>query len=212
MEELLKSNFEIELLVINEQIRGNINWLGTNKSKTVFIVENELKAISSLQSNNYGFAVAKKRPTEEFVHQGGFVLCLDGVQDPGNLGTIIRAVDWYGMKQILCGANVVDFYNPKVLQASMGSFARVKCYYGDFEKKLKRAIVYSADTQGERLHHVKFQKDCFLIMGNESHGISDKYKHIADRTISIPKYGEAESLNVALACGIICDRYKEQFP
>jgi TrmH family RNA methyltransferase len=138
----------------------------------------------------------------------GLHLLIDTVQDPGNLGTIIRIADWYGIKNIICSNTCADAYNSKTIQASMASIARVNIFYtdlGDFlaENKLP---VYGAVMDGQNLKEVKLKTPSFLLIGNEGKGISPKLKPFITHAITIAKIGEAESLNAAIATAIICDR------
>jgi TrmH family RNA methyltransferase len=138
------------------------------------------------------------------------ILVLDQVGDPGNLGTIIRVADWYGIKQIICSPDCADFYNPKVIAATMGSFARVKISHTNLIEYLSQQTkpVYGAFLEGKNIHKSKLSDSAFIVMGSESHGISQAVgKYITDK-ITIPAFGQAESLNVAMATGIILDNFK----
>ena len=139
---------------------------------------------------------------------------LDDVSDPGNLGTIIRIADWYGIRKIVCSESTTDFYNPKVIAASKGSFTRVKLMYTDLENYLQKnageKMVAGAFLNGVNLYDFKFpiQKGGFIVMGNESNGVGQEVEsYITDR-ITIPRFGEAESLNVGIATAVILDNLR----
>ncbi|WP_462157813.1 TrmH family RNA methyltransferase [Pseudoalteromonas sp. GB56] len=170
--------------------------------------ETELSKVSTLVTNNDAIAVAPMAHTE--LQNTPWQIALDGVGDPGNLGTIIRLADWYGFSQVLLSANCADPYNPKVISATMGSFTRVSCQEVDLPAYLSHANkpIYGAFLGGENLHTTLFSEQGILVMGSESHGISDEVaEHISQR-ITIMGYGGAESLNVAIASGIILDNIK----
>jgi RNA methyltransferase, TrmH family len=136
------------------------------------------------------------------------VLGLDGIKDPGNLGTIMRTADWFGVSTIICGTDTVDTFNPKTIAASMGSFLRVKTVQLELEDILASAksngiAVYTTAMKGTNLADVTFKKPCIIVMGSESHGVKPKLQSMASETITIPRVGKTESLNVGVAAGII---------
>lgn len=138
----------------------------------------------------------------------GFDLVLDDIRDPGNLGTIIRLADWYGIKNIICSETTAEFYNPKVISASMGSIFRINLYRRDLKEFLsenKNRKIYGALLEGTNVHQVTFEADGLLVIGNESHGIQKELIPLISYTVTIPKIGHAESLNAAMATAIICD-------
>jgi TrmH family RNA methyltransferase len=133
-------------------------------------------------------------------------LLLDGIRDPGNMGTIIRIADWFGVAHIICSEDCVDCYNPKVVQATMGSLAGVDIFYTGLDKFIssnKALNVYAATLSGKDVSGIGKIKEGLLIIGNESTGIRDTLLPFITEQISIPRYGRAESLNAAVACGII---------
>jgi TrmH family RNA methyltransferase len=133
------------------------------------------------------------------------------VNDPGNLGTILRIADWYGIKKIVASKKTVDIYNSKVISATKGSFARVQVYYLDlvsFFKTEKGIPVLGADLEGADVHTYKFPQKAFLLMGSESHGIHPDLEKNITQKITIPRYGTAESLNVGIATAVILDNWK----
>ncbi len=138
--------------------------------------------------------------------KGRFSLVLDGVQDPGNMGTIIRIADWFGIVHIICSEDTVDIYNPKVVQASMGSLARVKVHYTDLSEffgQIKLPI-YGALLDGESIYDTDFGTEGLLLMGNEGNGIRPEIQKLATKAVTIPRIGKAESLNVAIATALFC--------
>lgn len=177
------------------------------KDRFTLISETELKKISFLQHPKDSVAVCKI-PIQNLDQNCNFNIILDGIQDPGNLGTIIRLADWFGIEQIICSEDTADYLNPKVIQASMGSFTRVKIIYTNLQEFLSKTqnINIGTDMQGENLYHLDFPKHINLILGNEGNGIRPKTKNLIHQTITIPRFGknqQTESLNVSMATGII---------
>ncbi len=176
-----------------------------SKEDLLEITEFELQKISLLQTPNNVVAVFYKKDEEEIILKNNISLMLDGLQDPGNMGTIIRTADWFGIKNIICSKDCVDCYNPKVVQATMGSLARVNIIYTQLEdllEKNKDVKMYATALTGENIF-TKQIKEGIILVGNEGKGVSEKLLSLADFQISIPKIGEAESLNAAVATGII---------
>ena len=166
-----------------------------------------LSRISFLQTPNEVLALVSLPPLEIVpAISNGIALVLDQIQDPGNLGTIIRTADWFGIKQIICSSDTADAFAPKVVQASMGSLMRLNIFYLDLEPFLKTNVdvpVYTAELNGESVHDIKFKKPMILVIGNESKGVSECISQLASKKITIPKVGNAESLNASVAAGII---------
>ena len=135
-----------------------------------------------------------------------FTLVLDGIQDPGNMGTIIRTADWFGISRIICSLDTVDVYNPKVVQASMGSLARVSIYYADLAKVLPGIglPVFGALLNGESIYKTDFGNEGLVIMGNEGNGMRPEIEMLIDKAVTIPRNGQAESLNVGIATALFC--------
>ena len=192
-----------------EKVFAVKEWIEANqplsqKISAVEISHVELERLSHLQTPNQVIAVLKKLPSEK-PDASSFTLYLDTIQDPGNFGTIIRIADWFGVKDIVCSPGCADLYNPKVVQSTMASIARVNVYYdakGEWLKEQK-VPVFAATLNGTSLYkHSKAQKG-ILVIGNESKGISGAILQYATEKITIPKKGEAESLNAAVATGII---------
>lgn len=138
--------------------------------------------------------------------QGKFTLVLDGVQDPGNMGTIIRTADWFGISNLICSEDTVDVYNPKVVQATMGSLSRMNIHYTDLKEFLRSAKlpIYGALLNGENIYNTDFGTEGLVVMGNEGNGIRPEIEQLINRRVTIPRIGGAESLNVAIATAIFC--------
>lgn len=169
--------------------------------------EDTLKRCSTLKTPNKVIAVVKKPVFREA--SSSFVLALDSVQDPGNMGTIMRLADWFGVKQIVCSNTTVDCFNPKVIQASMGAFLRVNVTYTDLKTYLGSTDlpVYGALLEGENVYKKSLAPAGILLMGNEGNGISAELFPCITHPVSIPRFGQAESLNVSVATGILLSEF-----
>lgn len=200
--ELLGSNYEIvKIYALQQWIINNI----TIKN-VIEISEDELSRISNLTTPNNVFAIAKKKLfylPDNF--NNTFNLVLDCIQNPGNLGTIIRIADWFGIANIIAGNNTADMYNPKVIQSTMGSFTRINIYYTNLKEFLQNANmpVLGALLNGTNVYEVEKVKNGLLVIGNESKGINKELLPFIKKPITIPRIGKAESLNAAVATGII---------
>lgn len=176
------------------------------------VADFELKKISSLSTAHTVLAVFEKRkPKFNFETPGKITLALDTIQDPGNLGTIIRIADWFGIENIVCSIGCADMYNAKVVQSTMGSLGRVNVIYTDlinWLKENKLTKIYSASLEGIDVKACGKLTQGILIIGNEANGVSDEVMHLVNEKITIPKVGEAESLNAAVATGIILSHLK----
>lgn len=174
---------------------------------------NDLEKISSLKSPQDAVALVKipQWPAlQTDLLSKSFSIVLDNVQDPGNLGTIIRTADWYGIQNIICSEDTVDAYNPKVVQATMGSLSRVKVHYIDLEPFLRKISlpVYGALLNGKNIYTTDFGTEGLVVMGNEGNGVRPAIEKLITKAITIPRAGEAESLNVAIATAIFCSEIK----
>ncbi len=205
--ELLNSSFKIDTLFATDDFQTDISL-----DKIIRISDKDLQKISTLKSPNkvLGLFVI---PDEKPLQKNGLTIVLDTINDPGNLGTIIRLCDWFGVSQLLCSAETVDCYNQKVVQASMGSLTRISIKYIDIEIYLKETNLptFIADMVGENVYKTVLPKEGILIMGNEANGVSDKIKTLIKNKISIPRFGEiqeTESLNVAAATAILLSEFK----
>ncbi len=210
--ELLNADFRILMLLgTRDFIEKNQNLFVSGKFEVIEVTEKELVSMGSFQSNNECLVVAENKTNTLHPIMEEFILVLDDIRDPGNLGTIIRIADWYGILQIIASESSAELYNPKVLQASMGSFVRVNVYYTDlitFFEDNKSLKVYGTFTEGNNIHQVDFSKKGAILIGNESKGINRILEPFIHEKITIPRYGEAESLNAAIATAIICDRVR----
>jgi TrmH family RNA methyltransferase len=185
--------------------------LGLNGDFVDVISEGDLRKMSGLSTPNKVLGVFHI-PNAEPVDFSDWVIALDDVRDPGNLGTIIRLCDWFGVKSLLCSSNTVDCFNPKVLQATMGSIGRVNIVYGDLQKVLSGSGVpiYGAFMDGTIVYREKLPKNGILVMGNEANGVSGAIEAVIDKKISIPQFGSqtTESLNVATATAILLNEIR----
>ena len=206
VEEFLKSNFEVvQLFCIDASIYENV-------TNYILISENELQKISTLSSPNNVIAIFKIPVAENFKDEG-LILVLDGINDPGNFGTIIRLCDWFGIKKLICSENTVDCYNSKVVQSSMGSLTRVSIIYTNIENFINNTDlpVFVTLMEGENIYKMDLPKQAVVVMGNEANGISETILNLKNIPISIPRFGnlqQTESLNVATATAIILSEFK----
>lgn len=206
--EVMESDFNVRL------IAGTSDFCSSNDlsgNEVVQVTEKELSGLGTLKSNNQAIAVVEMKASKPFtIANDEYVIALDDINDPGNFGTILRIADWYGINKIIASESTADFYNPKVISASKGSFTRVDVFYGNLQEELKKLKlpVYGALLDGENVHQVRFNSGGVLVMGNEANGISAEVEALITSRVTIPAYGSAESLNVAMATAIICDNIK----
>jgi len=207
VKELLEENAAsvIELFALKEWINDNEKLLV--KKNVTEITEADLEKISQLTTPNQVLAICRQFDNDKNIDiKDKITLALDGIQDPGNMGTIIRIADWFGIEQIVCSNDSADNYNPKVVQATMGSIARVKIFYTDLEEwlaGLKDIRIYAAALEGQDVTTMKKIQEGIIIIGNEAKGISEPVLKLANVKLTIPKKGKAESLNAAVAAGIV---------
>ncbi|TYC12640.1 RNA methyltransferase [Bizionia gelidisalsuginis] len=207
IKELLDSNLELHQLYTTLSFDGNLD-------REQRITEAELKKISFLTTPNKALALFKI-PASKTIDSDQFVVALDSVRDPGNLGTIIRLCDWFGVKELICTTGTVDCYNPKVIQATMGSITRVNVSYLDLERYLKetRSPVFGAFMDGDIVYKTDLPTIGTLVLGNEANGISPEIEGLVTNRITIPRFGAlqaAESLNVATATAILLSEFKRK--
>ncbi|GIZ09224.1 RNA methyltransferase [Flavobacterium sp. UMI-01] len=207
VQELLSSNFELVHLYTTRN-----DFDGIHSSKKTLIQEVDLKKISALVTPNSCLAVFKI-PQEKDIDDTGLVLALDAVRDPGNMGTILRLCDWFGVKQLLCSYETVDIYNPKVVQATMGSIGRVNVNYIDLEKYLLQTpkAVFGTFMDGDTIYKEPLPADGIVVMGNEANGISKAIEKAVTQRLTIPRFGDlqmTESLNVATATAIVLSEFR----
>ncbi|MBD1584138.1 TrmH family RNA methyltransferase [Pseudoalteromonas sp. S16_S37] len=208
VQELIAANIHIQQLFASPQFITEHQSLLQNIDYVETDVESLTKA-STLTSNNAAIAIVQS-PESQPIDDSAMILALDGVSDPGNLGTIIRVADWYGFKQIVVSEDCADHLNPKVISATMGSFVRVNVVRTDLAAFLAQydGAIYGAYLDGQSVHSTEFAKKGVLVMGSESHGIREQAGQYVNTPITIPAFGGAESLNVAMATGIILDNIK----
>jgi TrmH family RNA methyltransferase len=207
IQELVESNFELVDLYTTLDDFKNV----TNAQKTI-IPESDLKKITALASPNTCLAVFKI-PAEKKIIESGLILALDSIRDPGNLGTILRLCDWFGIDQLICSKDAVDIYNPKVVQATMGSIARVNVNYIDLENFVNQTNlpVFGTFMDGNNIYKEELPQEGIIIMGNEANGISPELEKLIKNRLTIPRFGtiqKTESLNVATATAIVLSEFR----
>lgn len=216
VQEVLQSDFQIEFVVATDAFYKENSRL-TDRQRTPVEIASvaDLERIGTLGSNNAAIAVVKTKENRPLVAKPGEItLILDDIRDPGNLGTILRIADWYGVRTILCSETTADVYNPKVISASKGSFTRVCWWYGNVTGFLGQLAgqapvpVYGAFLDGVSVHTLSFAPAGYLVMGNESNGISPAVEQYVTERVTIPRYGDAESLNVGIATAVLLDNWR----
>lgn len=208
--ETIHSSYEIEFLISTS---GYLNVLAghLNSEKVFSTSANMLAQLGTYQSNGECLAVVRMPDYRlDNIDDLGHIFMLDGVRDPGNLGTIIRTMDWFGFTDLICSEDTADLFNPKVVNATKGSFTRVRVHYTNLEKFIERTPrgVYVTKMEGESLDILKSDDRAYIIMGSESHGVRPQAWGGPCTPITIPRFGQAESLNVAIAAGIICSKIR----
>ena len=206
VKEFVTSKFEIHQIYTTQDFE-----IEMDTSLSTLISTKEMSKITQLKNANTILGVFKI-PTNKSVPDTGLQLVLDGIKDPGNLGTIIRLCDWFGVNQLICSIDTVDCYNPKVVQATMGSLARVSITYADLENYLKNSKlpIYCSMMEGDSVYQEKLKKDAILVMGNEANGIRENIQKIANYMVTIPRFdksSKAESLNVAMATAVFLSEF-----
>lgn len=207
IQELLESNFELEHLYTTQNDFEEVLF-----AKKTLVHETDLKKITALATPNTCLAVFKM-PVEKKIKESGLILALDSIRDPGNLGTILRLCDWFGVGQLLCSKETVDIYNPKVVQATMGSIARVNVNYVDLNAFIleSKLPVFGTFMDGLNIYKTTLPSEGIIIMGNEANGISEELEKVIKNRLSIPRFGDVqktESLNVATATAIILSEFR----
>jgi TrmH family RNA methyltransferase len=211
--ELLDSDFVIETIVTTPIFyEANTKIVANQTFKVEYATADELSKVGSLQTNDSCLAIVKMKENSRLLAGSQeFVLVLDDIRDPGNLGTIIRIADWYGINKIICSETTTDWYNPKVISATKGSFTRVKGFYTDLKQYLDNLTdtdVYGTFMTGQSVHGVTFGQSGYVVMGNESNGISADIEAFVNQKITIPRFGHAESLNVGIAAAVVLDNLR----
>ncbi len=209
--ELLDAGMILHTLYTTEEV------FDINEAQKMILVSNqELKQLSFLNTPQLALAVFKM-PKEQKPQIDGLLVALDDVRDPGNLGTIIRLCDWFGVTDLICSKATVDCYNPKVVQATMGSITRVRLHYVDLvsflETQQEQVLVYGTFMDGASIYQQKLPDQGIIVMGNEANGISPAIEHLIQKRITIPQFGgkkETESLNVATATAIVLNEFRRE--
>lgn len=209
--ELLNSDFNIQSLYTTKEFYQTHVSQQPNSVDVEFVDERDLIQVGTLKSNNAALAVVSVQEPSQSIDLSHPVLVLDNINDPGNLGTIIRIADWYGIQQLVCSPDTTDQYSPKCISATKGSFTRVRVYEQSLPEFLSiyKHPLYGALLEGEDVHKVDFQEACAIVIGNESHGIQPDLLPLITDPVTIPRFGGAESLNAAVATAIICDVYRQ---
>lgn len=210
VQELLNSNFVLHHLYTVDDVFSTVN-----DDKITLINDAELQKISALATPNTCLAIFEM-PVMESPADDGLIIALDDVRDPGNMGTIIRLCDWFGISRIICSLKCVDVFNPKTVQATMGSIARVAVEYADLEKYLSQTKlpIFGTFMDGENIYTQQLPESGIVVMGNEANGISNSVERLVTNKIAIPRFGnlqQTESLNVATAAAIILSEFRRGF-
>ncbi|MCY1721612.1 RNA methyltransferase [Prolixibacteraceae bacterium Z1-6] len=217
--EVLQSDLKIKELIITSDFPHSIQNQSINIEKTTVADHKQLKQASLLNHPQNSMAICRIPNPRKFPNQlpNALSVYLDGIQDPGNLGTIIRICDWFGIEDVFCSPDTVDLYNPKVIQASMGSFNRInllECEFSDIKTLAKKSDtqIFGTFMDGKNIYSEILPKNSLLVMGNEGNGIRKKVEALIDKRISIPNLSsnieKAESLNVSVATAILCSEFK----
>ena len=208
--ELVTSDFQVQSITATSRFYTEF---GDRIPESVAVCyetdESTLSQMGTFQSNDYVLAVASMAKQRELIiGPGERLIALQDLQDPGNLGTIIRTADWYGMNKILVSQDTVDFYNPKVISATKGSFTRVQVHnlgISAFLRNNPQLNVYGTFMDGDSLYNIRIEAPAIIVFGNESRGIDNELAELINRKVMIPRVGNAESLNVAIAAAIVMD-------
>ena len=210
--EFINSSYQVEAIYHTASFASKMLNL-SQKINLYNISVTEIEKISSLKTPQQVIALVKI-PAWPALNNAKFKkkfsLVLDGIQDPGNMGTIIRTADWFGIGNIICSEDTVDVYNPKVVQASMGSLSRINVHYTNLASVLHHANlpVFGAMLNGENIYNTDFGAEGLIVMGNEGNGLRPEIEKLINKAVTIPRTGSAESLNVAIATALFCSEIK----
>jgi len=215
VQDFILTNGEFEFVIATAEWLGKNNDIPIESSKVFEIANNELKSASSLDTPNKVLLVAKKprKKIDYLKLKEEHVFMFEHIQDPGNMGTIIRTLAWFGINTIICSPGSVDIYNPKVVQATMGTLWHVNTFYEDLDvvlEELKGKTVYATSMEGENIYQTKLDNSGIVVFGNEAKGLSDHIMEKADKKIHIPSFAagkNVDSLNVAISAGIIASEF-----
>ena len=209
IQELLNSSIALEHLYVSEAIDFDVA-----PEKCTVVKQSDMQKMSALSAPSDALGVFYI-PQAQGVDFKDLVVALDDVRDPGNLGTIIRLCDWFGISHIICSSSTVDAFNPKVVQSTMGSLARVNLVYGDLKQMIQQSgnssLVYGTFMEGDNIYKTPLRNDGILVFGNEANGISRELEALVNQKISIPRFGDlqqTESLNVAMATSIVLSEFR----
>ena len=208
VKEFMASSYQVESIFYTDDANTKVGKISHN-IKSHELTEAEFQKISTLKSPQGILALVKLPKQQQIdIHElrNCYNIVLDDVQDPGNLGTIIRTAEWFGIKHIICSIGTVDAYNPKVVQATMGSLARIQVHYVNLHEFISSTDLpaYGALLNGQSIYQTEWRSEGLIIMGNEGNGISAELIALIDQAVTIPRIGQAESLNVAVATTIFC--------
>lgn len=221
VEEALRSEYKIETLVCTTQFADQHPEIRSKAKEIIEADRDSIQKASLLQNSQEALAIVAQPAIEipELNLNAELCLALDFIQDPGNLGTILRIADWFGISTVICSENTVDVFNPKVVQASMGAIFRVKTMYTNLESFLletskKQIPVYGTFMDGNNIYTEPLSKNGIIVLGNEGNGISDSISTLVTKRIAIPTFStnpnKAESLNVAIAASICCSEFRRR--
>lgn len=206
-----QTKFEVDSVYYTDEYDDSLIPLHINSK---LISSKDLDRITGFKKANKILAITKSKSDEKPNYkEENLILLLDDINDPGNLGTILRTADWFGITQIIASKNTVELFNPKVIQSSMGAIYRINYFIHDLTTELEliktnQYSIIGATLSGENVYTNKLPKKTALVMGSESHGLQEPILSLLDREISIPNFGKSESLNVAMATGILLSEYK----
>lgn len=205
--ELLNSSLKVDKIFATDDFSSEIY-----QKEIIRVSEAELKKISALKTPNKVLGVFKF-PKQEELQNSGLIVALDTVNDPGNLGTIIRLCDWFGVRQLVCSKDTVDCYNQKVIQSTMGSITRVNIVYTNLNQFISDSNLpaFAADMEGTNVYKTELPEEAILVMGNEANGISEEIENLIQNKLTIPRFGtiqQTESLNVATATSILLSEFR----
>ncbi len=209
-EALLYKRDSIETLLHTDDFIFEMN----SNFEILNVTNDELKQFSSLKTPNKAFAVLRKSKAPNLEITNELVIAIDGIQDPGNLGTILRLADWFGISQVVCSLDTVDCYNSKVIQSSMGAIFRLNVAYDNLENRLRETLgmpIFGALMSGASIYQTQLKRPGILLVGNEGNGISDRLLPLITHPITIPRFGSSESLNVSVATGIIVSEFYRSY-
>jgi RNA methyltransferase, TrmH family len=218
IKELIAAHFEISTIICTEKYSEYYN---SNNYELIIADESEIKKVSSLKTSPQIMAICRIKKSQLDVKKlkSELSIALDDIQDPGNLGTIIRLASWFGIKNIICSSHTVDCYNPKVIQATMGSIAHVDIYYLDLPEFLSKIKteglpVYGTFLEGKNIYSTELNPNGIVVFGNEGNGISEEVENQTSHKLYIPPYKQdilnVESLNVSIAASIICAEFRRR--